>query len=871
MVLLWCLLGLGLGNARADVSVSLAVSVADGVVTSDAPGTITARLRWLGADRELPLALTAPGLWTATTTGPPVRTLGVELWRMDRRPPLRVSQGLEVMPSTDTTLSWSLSDRREDAAWRLSEPSPFSVMRNKAERGAIVGAAWTFLSVLLVLVLGRHALARSGVLPWVGRHAPLGWAVIGWLCLAVLWTWPAILAGPDIVGRHFDALGTVWVIDAATRLGFDLFDSASAWPAGAHYAAIDSWLLLPISRLGAALDPAALHGFIAIIGVASSGLAASAFAGSLGAHRPFDTVAGVLFVCSGLGAAALLEGHVYQLLNPWMPLMALCLLRAGEGRWRRRYGLTAGLCFGLALFSSGYLGLSAGVLALGLGLPILWRGPRDGVVIAAGVALSFGVLYLFLMVGAGPPGVGHASPETLQMGALSLGSLGSATAEIDRTDHSWALALSAMVMALGVIALAARSRAGVSLALVVLVCVLVALGPEWSVGSATIGSPLRFIWEIPAVRYFRFPGRILWAAMLCLSAGAALGLTVLAAKLGRRVAFLVMLLVVVEVLITVRLPLRQVRMSSDAPQVYARAYGPVFDLVGEGIARSREVDAWMSAMLCQYQTQHGRPIADNCVAVGPENNPRVALGRWVAAGLYAGDVAGVATRLSDLGFTSLAVHHDWIDAGDRLRLGTALKGHNGQTEATKAEGVTVYALKPMKSTPGVQGASMVGPPVTAMDWRLRVDLIGTQIQNVGRLFVVLDGGEPVELKDQARLPGAQPADGIYSAAWVSAVESDVQMHLIQIRAGVRTALWSGLVVPLDIAEDRLTFRMDASGAAQPALRALEMFSPEVRSRSRVIRGMAWLASFVLMALWWIWWVRFARLGGATADGVGRGS
>ena len=56
---------------------------------------------------------------------------------------------------------------------------------------------------------------------------------------------PSVLAGPEIVGRHFDALGTVWVIDAANRLGLDLHDPFSAWPSGATYSAIDSWLLIP--------------------------------------------------------------------------------------------------------------------------------------------------------------------------------------------------------------------------------------------------------------------------------------------------------------------------------------------------------------------------------------------------------------------------------------------------------------------------------------------------------------------------------------------------------------------------------------------------------------------------------------------------
>ena len=63
-------------------------------------------------------------------------------------------------------------------------------------------------------------------------------------------------------------------------------------------------------------------------------------------------------------------------------------------------------------------------------------------------------------------------------------------------------------------------------------------------------------------------------------------------------------------------------------------------------------------------------------------------------------------------------------------------------------------------------------------------------------------------------------------------------------------LWAGPVVPLAIGEDRLTFRVDEAGQAEPQLRALDIFSPEVRNKGGKIRGMAWLACLVLMGLWW---------------------
>ena len=143
----------GFGAARADVEITLQVSVVEGALGSEAPGAITAKLRWLGEDRVVPLTLSEPGLWTGSARGPQTRTVGVEIWLAERQPQLRVSQGLEVMPKGDVELSWSLSVREADAAWRLSEPVQLEDMRAHQERLSMVWGAWSLSSVLEVMVL----------------------------------------------------------------------------------------------------------------------------------------------------------------------------------------------------------------------------------------------------------------------------------------------------------------------------------------------------------------------------------------------------------------------------------------------------------------------------------------------------------------------------------------------------------------------------------------------------------------------------------------------------------------------------------------------------------------------------------------------
>ena len=851
-------------SAQAEVRLTLAVSVEEGALTSEAPGAVSAQVLWMGEEREVPLRQEEPGLWTATVSGPQTRTVGVDLWLTDRDPPLRVSQGLEILPEGDARLSWALSARASDSAWRLSEPVQFSTLRAQQERRSMAWGVWLVVSVLGVLLLGQRALGRSAR-EWVERPLPGALAGLLWLTFGVVWTWPSAVAGANIVGRHFDALGTVWVIDAAYRMGLQLHDAFSAWPDGVTYSAIDSWLLLPLAWASGELEPARLHGWLAVLGVALSGWSAAAFARVVGVRAPFHHLAGFLFVGSGLAAAALLEGHVYQVMNPWMPLMALSLWRCREGEATWTDGLWAGVFFGLALFSSGYLGVSAGLVAAGIGLSGMSRGAsRLPLLLAATIALSFGLVYLHLFSSAGTPGASYASTETLRLGSLSLGSLGPASAEVDRTDHSWSLALSAGSVALAVFALSLRGRMLAPLAVVWCLAVLISLGPDWSLGIApdesSMASPLHALWEIPWVRYLRFPGRIMWAGGLCLSVMAALGVSLLRERLGSRLSRVLVALIALETVYAVRLPLRQVARPSTTPSVYRIAEGAVFDLVGEGTSRSREVDSWMNAMLCQYQTQHKRPIAEDCVAVGPEANPRVPRARQVAARLFEGDREGAFALLRGWGFSALAVHNDWIDPADGLRIREALKGFSTHTERDRGGGVVLVKVPASGAQGGVRterARRLVGPPVKPIQWNLRVDLMLPDGFDSGRFFLSGGAAFRVELKDSLGLPGDQFEDGLFTAMVEQAVSDEIPVTLSHVKNGETQVLWEGAVVPLDRRQDRITFRVDEDGQARPHLRALEIFSPEVRHRGGKIIGLAWLASLVMMGLWW---ARFGRQG-----------
>ena len=184
-------------------------------------------------------------------------------------------------------------------------------------------------------------------------------------------------------------------------------------------------------------------------------------------------------------ASALLEGHVYQALNPWLPMMALFLWRAARKGSRIDHGVFAGLCFAAALYSSGYLGISAGIVALGIALPGLVSAEDKRPLLVAGATACLAILaYLALFTSAGTPGATHTTIEGLRMGSLSANSIGPPTRELDRSQHSWAIALSGLMVGLAVIGLWAKRSRVWPLVGVLVAAIFVALGPDWGFGIA---------------------------------------------------------------------------------------------------------------------------------------------------------------------------------------------------------------------------------------------------------------------------------------------------------------------------------------------------------------------------------------------------
>ncbi|MGB0638490.1 MAG: hypothetical protein ACPGTU_04095 [Myxococcota bacterium] len=857
MLMMICIVGV----AHADVRLDIEVATPAGELEGASEGALVAHVRWLGEDKQVPLVPNEDGVWRGQVRGEQTRAVGIELWRHDGAIPLRLDQGLEILQAGDNAIHWALTGPQPRSATRLSETRLPADMARAEERQSMWVALWLFLSCLGVLTLGSRAIRQPIRESQPSTKSSLLVEGLVWCLVGIAWTWPAVLAGPgELVGRHFDALGTVWVIDAASRMGLGLHDSMSAWPDGITYTAIDSWLLLIIADLFSGIDALRIHGWLQVIGVTSSGWAASVFARKVGVAQPWHHLAGALYAGSGLVGVALLEGHVYQAINPWLPLMAWSMWRATSPTGRGRDGVMAGLFFGLCLFSSGYMGVSAAVLATGLAVPSLLR--RQHIVplaVAACIATLLGVLYIWLFSGVGQPTAEHATLRTLQIGSLSLENVGPPSLEVDRTGHSRAHAISVAALAMAVLAwrlgfARARLMLGITFG-----AVLLAMGPQWSLGvdptDPSIPSPIGWLWKIDGMHYLRFPSRILATPLLCIGVLAAGSLAAIAERMGKRVGLVLMGLFVLEIIATVQLPFRQRTLPADGPAAYEKGEGPVFDMLGEGMDPNGEINAWFNGIVCQYQTVHQRPIADDCVVVEKGANPRVELGRWMAARLYEHDVNSVNQRMNRLGFTEVALHTDWLGPSDRIRMTTALEKLSPNTEVHRSGGLEIYSVGDAQQGTEKEGhaQSIQGPETALSDWHMRLDLIVGKRVDSARYFVSIEDAEgsshSVEIRDHGRWPGEKPGDGIFNAHWMGKIAGPVTMSLSQIRNGETREIWSGLVAPLDLKEDRLAFRLNDNEEAEPMLRALENFFPEVRNRGGKIVGLGWGGALCLIGLW----------------------
>ena len=859
LALLVCLLP-RIGLAGEDVvRFSLAVAP-DAAVES-----VEVRATWLGEERVLKLEdPTGQGVYVGHLRGEPVRLLPVSVWA--RQPGFRhaveVWAGIEVLEDGGGEVAWAYRDEGAPRAERLTRSMVGGPAVKAAEEGMFLAGALAWDVVMLLLVLGGLLLRRP-----LGRHPGLVWVERAWatplilFVLAVVWTWPAALAADRfMVGRHFDLPGVVWSIDAAARLLPTLQDTATAWPLGADYGRFDSFTLLPLGWLLAAADPVTVHGWIQVLGVWLSGWAAAWFAEVLGARRPWGLLAGVVFAMSGLGANVLLEGHVFHVLNPWLPLFAGCWWRALGPDGRLHHGLLTGLFFALTLWTSAYLGLAAALVAIGFFLGALRReGPRPSSA-AVGATIASVLLFCapYLLVFAGAEGGGGGVATGARVTSANLASLAAATDEMDRTQNSQAFALPGLALALALLGARFCVRpiwvrrtllwtAGIAL----LLSMGGAFGPDEH--TTWVPLPLGVLLDAGADRFLRFPSRLFWGGLLCLAGLAALAASELERRSGT-VVRLLLVLAVIEPFLIIRLPQRQLTRRSFVSTAYAEAPGPVLDLYPEGAAPP-ELDHLFTRLACFAQTRHGQAIADDCLSVDIQANPRYRIGQWVLARAMEGDGTRVAEVLGAAGFGAIAVHADLFSAGDRARLLAGLDAVDPEpvVRTDGGERLVLLRLDPaaeprdptpeldetpparLRTAPLVEGADSLRVEVQG------VDALGVEPGEPGYAFRIWDGDaidRTLELRDDGLAPGDMPDDAAWIARWDSPLPPMLLAELIRRDGEESTVLWGG-PIHLGAADERLSFRDLGNGTARPLAMAAAQLSPPANFWNGTVSTVGW--------------------------------
>jgi len=580
---------------------------------------------------------------------------------------------------------------------------------------ALGGALW-------VRALRRRGPAPALVLPLSAEaRQARRWALVSPLFFAlaaVIFTWPAAIAGSAwLVGREFDLPGTVWFLGAAPRVLGAPHDLLTAFPDGADYNRADSyvWLLF-----GWALDglvkPVQLNNLLQIFGIATSGWAAEWCARRLGARAPWSFVAGAGFAFAGAASTALLEGHSYFTLDPFLPLGLGALVAGCRPEGRLRHGLAFGLCWSAALWSTAYLGLCATLMGAVVGVDALRTRSLPGRVIAgaAVVILPMGAFYTRRFLDGGVGLTPSAELTDTWEQRVAFASRGSAealsfvppTPELDTFLHA------ASLYPLAPVALLALASPwvlrgwgwGRRLGALTAIAFICSLGASFRMGilERFTLTPLAAVYLSPAFGAMRFPMRFGWVMHLGLGLLAAVTLSRLAdlpalrrPGWGRRGLHLIWPMLIVDIGVMLGMPGRQGRLSAEAPSAYAEAGpGAVLDVYPRLSLAQDDLNAWTQALSCVHQGTHGRAIADNCATRFVGDSPRFAR---QARLLEALSVAPLDPgELRRLGFDAIALHADLFPRAEREIIERRLRVVDPAPAVSHDGGATVvlYDLRP---------------------------------------------------------------------------------------------------------------------------------------------------------------------------------
>jgi hypothetical protein len=498
---------------------------------------------------------------------------------------------------------------------------------------------------------------------WLRHPSVLGTAFF--FALSVAWTWPLVLSpASGTVALHFDQLPAAWLVHAAPTF-LDGTSELSMWPVGEPLARLDAFVFLALAIVLQGVVPGLLlTNLFVLLGPVASAWAAERLARGVGVAAPYSIVCGVLFGFAPLATVAALEGHIYYLLDPWLPLAALYT-------WQRRPWPAVAM-FTLALLTTAYLGVNALLVILAILAHQRRLDPR----LLGGVALVgavYAATFVLGSVSTASTAGGEGFEALLRVGSASLATLVAWDPWVDLNRHSLAPVVGVLPLCLALLAPLARIPSGPWLALGGL-ALLASFGPVLEAGVAREGGIPTLLWPLHALGLFsvyRFPVRFAWIT--------ALAFGVLAARVAERMrgGRVVIAFAVIDVLFVSGAYTRLRLHPTPTPTLYGLLpEGAVLDLYPRVGGVQEDMAFYQQNLSCYYQLFHHRPILERCLNTDIRKSPRLlASDRVHEAALSGGDVAGV---LAALDVASVVMHVDLYQPSEHSQVQEALSASLGQ-------------------------------------------------------------------------------------------------------------------------------------------------------------------------------------------------
>ena len=525
------------------------------------------------------------------------------------------------------------------------------------------------------------------------------------LLLSVVFSWPLILAPfSQHVSQQWDMYTLVWLMQAVSAEDAAWVFNGSAWPLGEPLYRMDSFLMASVAALmGRAVDPWVFPALWVLLGPVLSAWAAERVAARVFEARwPWSLIAGGCFGFCGMAVTSLLEGHVYALLNPWLPLLLGSWTLALKEDGTLRQGLFAGVCWSLCLLTSAYTGLVATLLVLVVACPALihrkaaWRGMAG----AAFTSLPVGLIYIRMFVAHGesvrtPTTATVGDPlRVLDAGSIHLDTLAGWNGAVDMVKHSVSgpLGYTALCLALFAPVVILHRKYAKTLMCLALLGLVLALGPQLQLHDDDLNIPL-LMYGIgvlgDAASFFHFPSRLLWLCTLAMGVLGAVVATQIAEKRGGKWVAPLLIFMVVDVLCVTGAPFRTRQVSTVVPTIYEEAPDAlaVLDLFPEFGTFNADMSLYVNNLTCSYQVEHRRPIASQCLGTTVGRGPRVLMSKWLAGVFLSNQgLAEVVPLMQSMGFGAVVLHPDFYSHTDRPLMVQGLTQVMGPPTAVRKDG-----------------------------------------------------------------------------------------------------------------------------------------------------------------------------------------